>query len=164
LVEVFERVENFIRRLETYIDVPPTAAITDIIIKIMVEVLSILAIATKEIEQGKASELFLGDRLSRFVVYATSEKYLNKLVGRTDMEDALARLDKLTQDEVRMVAAEVLKTTHGVDDRVAAVDDNVRVVRNEMQGVRKQVQAVDERVNTVLNSANAIFSILRTPS
>jgi prophage DNA circulation protein len=80
------------------------------------------------------------------------------------MEDALARLDKLTQDEVRMVAAQVLKSTHGVDDRVAAVDDNVQGVRNDVQGVSNQVQTVDERVNTVLDSAFAIFNILRTPS
>jgi hypothetical protein len=38
--------------------VPPTAAMTDVIVKIMTEVLSILAIATKEIKQGRSSELF----------------------------------------------------------------------------------------------------------
>jgi hypothetical protein len=56
LTNVFERIENFFRRLETYIEVPPTAGMTDMIVKIMIEVLSILAIATKEINQGKASE------------------------------------------------------------------------------------------------------------
>ncbi|KAH9055255.1 hypothetical protein EDB87DRAFT_1642403, partial [Lactarius vividus] len=53
LVDVFERIENFFKRLETYTEVPPTAAMTDIIVKIMVEVLSILAISTKEIRQGR---------------------------------------------------------------------------------------------------------------
>jgi hypothetical protein len=46
--------------LETYVGVPPTAGMTDIIVKIMVEVLSILSIATKEIRQSRASELILG--------------------------------------------------------------------------------------------------------
>ena len=55
LVDVFERVENFFKRLETYTEVPPTAAMTDIIGKIMVEVLGILAISTKEIRQGRTS-------------------------------------------------------------------------------------------------------------
>jgi hypothetical protein len=36
--------------------VPPTPEMMDIIVKIMVEVLSILGIATKEIKQGVASE------------------------------------------------------------------------------------------------------------
>jgi hypothetical protein len=56
LIDVFERVENFFRRLETYAEVPPTAEMMDIIMKIMVEVLSILAIATKETKQGRTSE------------------------------------------------------------------------------------------------------------
>jgi hypothetical protein len=60
LATVFERIENFFRRLETYVEVPPTAGMTDIIVKIMVEVLSILSIATKEIKQSRASELITG--------------------------------------------------------------------------------------------------------
>ncbi|KAI0301684.1 hypothetical protein B0F90DRAFT_1667805 [Multifurca ochricompacta] len=55
LSNLFERVENFFKRLETYTEVPPTAAMTDIIVKIMVEVLGILALATKEIKQGSAT-------------------------------------------------------------------------------------------------------------
>jgi hypothetical protein len=54
---VFERIENFFRRLETYVELPPTAGMTDIIIKIMVEVLSILSIVTKEVKQSRTSEL-----------------------------------------------------------------------------------------------------------
>jgi hypothetical protein len=60
LATVFERIENFFRRLETYVEVPPTAEMTDIIVKIMVEVLSILAIATKQIKESRTSELIAG--------------------------------------------------------------------------------------------------------
>ena len=55
LADLFERIENFFKRLETYTEVPPTAAMTDIIVKIMVEVLNIFAISTKEIKQGWTS-------------------------------------------------------------------------------------------------------------
>ncbi len=48
--------ENFFKRLESYTEVRPTTAMTDIIMKIMIEVLSVLAIATKEIEQRRTSE------------------------------------------------------------------------------------------------------------
>ena len=50
--------EFFFKRLEAYIKVRPTAAMTDIIVKIMVEVISILGIVTKEIEQGRFSTSF----------------------------------------------------------------------------------------------------------
>jgi hypothetical protein len=56
LIDIFERIENFFRRLEIYIEVPPTSQMIDMMVKIMVEVLSILGIATKEIKQGRTSE------------------------------------------------------------------------------------------------------------
>ena len=49
--------ENFFQRLEVYTEVAPMPEMMDIIMKIMVEVLTILAIATKEIKQGRTSEL-----------------------------------------------------------------------------------------------------------
>ena len=58
-MDVFERIEMFFRRLEMYTEVAPTAQMMDIIIRIMVEVLSILGIATKEIRQGRLSEQFI---------------------------------------------------------------------------------------------------------
>ena len=59
LIDIFERIENFFRRLENYTEIPPTPEMMDIIGKILIEVLSILAIATKEIKQGRTSELFI---------------------------------------------------------------------------------------------------------
>ena len=56
LVDIFERIESFFRRLEIYTEVPPTPEMTDIIVQILVEVLSILGIATKEIKQGRTSK------------------------------------------------------------------------------------------------------------
>jgi len=56
LVDVFERIEKFLRRLEVYTQVPPTAEMMDTIIQILAEVLIILGVAMKEIKQGRMSE------------------------------------------------------------------------------------------------------------
>ena len=56
IVDIFERIENFFRRLETYTEVPTTEGMKDIIVKIMVEVLGIFGMITKEMKQGRASE------------------------------------------------------------------------------------------------------------
>jgi len=61
IIDVFERMESFFFRLETYVEVQPTTEMRHIIIKIMVEVLSILAIATKEINQYRMSGFLLYD-------------------------------------------------------------------------------------------------------
>jgi len=73
------------------------------------------------------------------LIEGCSEKFGKRLIGRTEMEDALKRLDKLIQEEVRMVAAQNLKVTHTVDkgmkevvDTVAAIDDRVASVDNKV--------------------------------
>ena len=62
IVDIFEHMESFFLRLETYIEVQPTAEMRDMIIKIIVEVFSILAIATKEIKRYRIGGLFLYNR------------------------------------------------------------------------------------------------------
>jgi hypothetical protein len=56
-MDLFSRIEYFFRRLEIYIEVPPTTAMTGIAMDIVVEVLVIIGIATKEVKRGLMSEL-----------------------------------------------------------------------------------------------------------
>jgi hypothetical protein len=58
-MDLFERIEMFFRRLEVYTNVPPTTEMMDTIILIMVEVLSVLGVATKEIRRGRMSEYWV---------------------------------------------------------------------------------------------------------
>ena len=75
-----------------------------------------------------------------------SEKFLRKLIGKTEIEDALKRLDKLTNEEVRMVTAQVLKATHTVDDRVVRIDDRVARVDEGVARIDGRVASIDDRV------------------
>ncbi|KAI9432162.1 hypothetical protein H4582DRAFT_1120121 [Lactarius indigo] len=111
---------------------------TDVIVKIMVEVLSIFAIATKEIRQGE------------------------RLVGRRDIEDALQKLDRLTQDEARMAISEVLRLTHSVDDKVIGVGFQVEGVKKGVQEVDGKVECVDERVQVVGEGVQRVDQNVRT--
>ena len=92
---------------------------------------------------------------------ASSEKYLRRLIGRTDIEDGLKRLDKLTQEEARMATAQVLKVMHTVDDRIGVVDDRVARVNDTMAGVDVRVRAVDSTVTQVIQGSQSIFSQLK---
>jgi hypothetical protein len=140
--------EYYFKRLEQYIEVRPSAAMTDIIVKIMVEVLSILGIVTKEIGQGKLSAFFHVDSSPK--VDLRAERFFKKLVGMKDVEDALRRLDKLTQEEGRMAAAEVLKITRGIDDKVVGVDGRVKSVDTKVEGIDHIVRGVDHKVGSVI--------------
>ena len=64
LVELFDRIASFFSRLKIHTEVPPTAAVTDVMAKVMAEVLSMLAIATKQMKRGRISELIFGDVLA----------------------------------------------------------------------------------------------------
>jgi fungal STAND N-terminal Goodbye domain len=56
LLDLFECLGNFLKRLEIYTTIPPTPIMTNVIVKIIVELLSVLALASKQIEQGRFSE------------------------------------------------------------------------------------------------------------
>ena len=56
LIDLFTRIETFFKRFEAYAEVRLSDGMTELIIKIMVEVLGILAITTKWIKQGFTSE------------------------------------------------------------------------------------------------------------
>ena len=62
------------------------------------------------------------------------------------MEDALKKLDKLTQEEARMAAAQNLKATHNVDERVKGVADAVVTIDNRVVGVDDRVAGVSGQV------------------
>ena len=48
---------------------------------------------------------------------------MRRLLGKSDIDDALKRLDTLTQEEARMATAEVLMVAHRVEDKVAVLID-----------------------------------------
>jgi hypothetical protein len=54
LVDLFERIGRFFKRLECYTERTPSEGMTDMMMEVMVEVLSVLAIVTVEIKQSRA--------------------------------------------------------------------------------------------------------------
>jgi len=50
---------KFLKRLEIYTTIPLTRIMTEVIVKIMVELLSVLALALKQVKQGRFSKYTL---------------------------------------------------------------------------------------------------------
>ena len=59
LVDLFASFENFLGRLSIYAGIGPTPALTNVLVKIIVELISTLALATKQVKQGRFSECVL---------------------------------------------------------------------------------------------------------
>ena len=56
LVCLFERVQLFVERLKCYDNIPLTIAMIELLGKIMAQVITILALSTKEMKEGQISE------------------------------------------------------------------------------------------------------------
>jgi hypothetical protein len=110
LVELFELIESFLRRLDIYTRVQSTTAMTLIVVKILVELLATLALATQQVKQGRLSESFVvGVLLS---LSRESVKFGKKILGENDVEVLLQKLDRLTQEESQTAATLTLEVVH----------------------------------------------------
>ena len=133
LIDLFGRIEDFFVRLVIYTEVPLTPAMTDKMAKITVEILDILATATKEIKQSRTSEFDL--RLKFREADIVAEKFLKRVIGRTDLEDGMKKLDKLTNEEVVMAIAQLQEVAHNIRSNVTEVNENVKAVDNKLQAM-----------------------------
>ncbi|KAF8259940.1 hypothetical protein EI94DRAFT_1706687 [Lactarius quietus] len=105
LLELFECLGNFLKRLHLYSGISLDPLMTDIVSRIMVELISILALAKKQMSRG---------RLRQFA---------KKLLGDSEIETILRRLDRLTQEEARMTVAQTLAVVHGLLNNMKVVMD-----------------------------------------
>ena len=98
LGDLFECVANLLRRLHTYTEkmIPPFPEISDIMMKIMIEVVNVVALATEQIKNGRFSEPSTTHHSS--LAHRGTEKFAKRLLGERNVEAILRRLDRLTQE------------------------------------------------------------------
>ncbi|KAI9454078.1 hypothetical protein F5148DRAFT_1230964 [Russula earlei] len=127
LIEVFERLQYFFNRLNDYTRIPPSTAMTEILAKIMAEVLHILAILTNEVKQGRFK------RYTRLLLHGTS-----------DLDEAIMRLDILTREEAQITTTHILTVVYGLmrssemmreDSRIA--NENILMAVEGMTGITR---------------------------
>ncbi|KAN0141688.1 hypothetical protein V8E53_000150 [Lactarius tabidus] len=122
LVSMFDRMRNFFMRLEKYIAIRPTPAMTEVIVQVMVEVISILGIATKEIKEWKI------------------KKFSKRLVGLNRLNDALQQLENVRAEEALMAGAETLEIAARIDQNVHHMGVNVAGMTGQLQSGQADIQ------------------------
>ena len=63
LVDLLQSIEHLLKPLDVYTQIPRTPAMDEMVVKIMAELLSTLALTTKELKQQRSSEFVLPDVL-----------------------------------------------------------------------------------------------------
>ncbi|KAH9979687.1 hypothetical protein BJV74DRAFT_123610 [Russula compacta] len=115
LIDLLESIEGCLNRLDIYTKVPPTTIMAEIIVKIIVELLSTLAVTTKQIKQGRPM------------------KFVKKLFGENKIEAILQRLDRLTLDEARATAAQSLEAVYGLVQSMRVIVDDGNTLAEDVR-------------------------------
>jgi len=97
---------------------------TDMIVKIIVELLTVLALAMKQLKEGRFSECPVTCTLP--ITQCTTEKFTQKPLKESEIEAVLQRLDRLTQDEARISVAQTFGVVHGLVGSVKAVMEGAK--------------------------------------
>ena len=141
LIHLFERIHSFLERLKSYTGISLTDEMTELLGKIMALLISILALSTKAMTERRISMLI--HSVSHFLADCGSEKFMKRLVGRKEIEDALLRLDSLTKDEGLMAMARNLEVTHRIDSVVRDIDGNVEEAKALTKDVGDNVKLIE---------------------
>jgi hypothetical protein len=150
--------------LNKYIGTPLTSDFTELLGKIMAQTLSILALSTKMMTEGWMSESI--DDPSSFLSDYGSEKFRKKLIGRTEAEDGLLRLDSLTKEESLMAVATILEVADRVEGNVEQIkvfaestDCRVQEIERVTHNVGQTVKAVEERMQSFLSPFTHVLTL-----
>ena len=108
----------------------------------MAQVLSVLAFSTKVIKERAISGSMASIHTS--LADYDAEKFLKKTIRRTEVDDALQRLNMLTNEAGLTTAARTLELASNIDGNVTemkAVLDTVAVdAKEKARGIKKDVE------------------------
>ena len=81
-----------------------------------------------------------------------SENFAKKLLGESEIEAVLQRLDRLTQEEGRITVAQTLEVVHGLMNTVKVVMDGKQIISQaqavmfvQLRSCRGRRQSIDGR-------------------
>ncbi|KAH8994272.1 hypothetical protein EDB92DRAFT_1815195 [Lactarius akahatsu] len=120
LGDLLELIENFLRRLNICTKVQSTTAMTETVVKILVELLATLALAIQQVKRGRLKG---------------TSKVREEASWRKDVEALLQKLDRLTQVESRTTAALTLDVVHTVVKNMGEVTENEKALADDIRQI-----------------------------
>ena len=168
LINLFERTQYFLQRLSRYVTASLTPEMTELLAKILAQVLSILAVSTKEMKDRRISVLVHFKTFS-FADYK-AEKFMKRLIGKTEVEDGLQRLDMLTKEENLMTTACTLEVTgeirrdmdvikddaRDIKDYTHDIKDDTCDIKDDMRDVKDDTRDIKEDTRNIVNDTRDI--------
>ena len=123
IIEFFECFEHFLDHLKVVTKI--ASAMGELLAKLMVEMLGVLALARQQITRGRFSEFVVAG--SSHSTNHDSVKFTKKLLAESDVQAVLQRMDRLTTEESRMTEAQVMEVVCGLFNNMKMVMDGTEM-------------------------------------
>jgi hypothetical protein len=117
LVNLLDSIEHFLKRLDIYTQLPSTTAMDEIVVSIMAELLSTLALATKDLSQGRPSKF----SLTNVLLYSVKHSQI-----RSRRQGRRGGLAKARPTHARNTAAQTLEVVHRLVRNISVIMDGHR--------------------------------------
>ena len=142
LINLFERTQFFLQRLNHYITASLTPELMELLAKILAQVLFVLALSTKEMKAKRISVLIYFKY--SFLADSSAEKFMKRLTGKADVEDGLQELDMLTKEENLMTAARTLGIASDIRHDVKVIKDDTRDIKDDTRDIKDDTRDIKD--------------------
>jgi hypothetical protein len=114
---LLESIQGVVDRLKLHTPISPTPAIDNVLIKQMVELISILTWVTRKLKGRRPRESFLNDMFIYFT-QPNAVILVKDFFAVKDIKQARQRLDRLIQEEIAVTTAQIREDVHGLKRRL----------------------------------------------
>ena len=113
LADMLESIESFVDRLRIYtLTSGSTPEVDKVVVKLMVQLISALALVTKKLKKRRLRESFLADAIT-YSARRSRVKWVKEFFCVKDINAARKELERLLQEENRAVGTQTFKVVEG---------------------------------------------------
>ncbi|KZV60933.1 hypothetical protein PENSPDRAFT_693837 [Peniophora sp. CONT] len=137
--DLLQEVTGHLERIKIHFEPPrtPLATLKNIVLKALIQVLKVLAIATKYCDLVMEGKPWYGN-LGRTIVRRTKD-YFTMFVNKADVQEILKELRALTKKEEQMVIAATYADGRETKASVTIVKSDVEVVKQEVDFIHNNI-------------------------
>jgi hypothetical protein len=123
VLALFDCIESSLKFVRIHVEIPSHLVVIGKAMKILFQLILVLALATRQAKQGRLRESVLVDvTLTHPTPENTKEKWLNdEVIGRVRR-----RLSRLTQGETQMTATQNMEVVYGLISNIKVLMDGAR--------------------------------------
>jgi hypothetical protein len=120
---LFDCIESSLKLLRIYVGIPSNLVVLGKAMKILFELILVLALSTRQAKHGRLRESVFADVV---VAHSTPENIKEKWLKEEDIGRVRRRLGRLTQDETQMTVTYNMEVVYGLISNIRVLMDGAR--------------------------------------